>query len=878
MDEKIKILVLDDSEDILVILEDFLANGNRHVKTAPSGQAFRELMATGIDLDVALVDIKLPDISADEVIDILKESNQYTQIIIITGVPSEDMAIEFLRKGVFDFIKKPINLDYLEDRVLKAAERKTLLEENAQYVERVADQNRQLELQSKRLEHLLGDTTRELLQSTEYLKTIVSNLPEGILLLDYQFHIVIANQNAEELLGLGIDYRGKSCLTIDGNSYIWPYFQRKLNLERIRDGVNSIEILPNDRIVYIEIVPIKIDDEVENYIAILKDVTMEQRHKSWLEAVMNTLIDGITIIDKDRNIIWMNQVAAKWSEEHATGIGNKCFSWFHCADTPHAKCPAQMTFVDGKIHRTTLREITKMGEERFYDVITGAISPYKGDVHQIVEIRRNVTARARMITDLQKTMADLERANRKLNQKIEQLSIVAQITDTLQSTNNLTEILHIILTAVTAEQGLGFNRSFLLLLDPEKKRLKGKYAIGPSDAEEAGKIWAELSRSKGSLHEVLGSYRLVTAQTNVLAKSTVTFFDISVEKEDNVLIDCLLNHRVFNFTQTQPTEKMEEVTNILGTDRFAVVPIHTMTDNLGVLIVDNRITQAAITDNELGFLRVITNHAALAIERSYLAEELQEKYTELGDALNTLRENQKKLIRAEKLSIVGQMAAQLAHEIKNPLVAIGGFARNLLKDRDTIDDNMVKKLEIIRDETSRIEKIVTNLLRFARIQEPRFEYSDIGYIVKKGLEIVEVQLDQKNLKVETEIEDKLPQLELDREQIHQVLLNLMTNAISATPKDGSIFIGVNRAQDAVHVEVRDTGTGIEPEYRERVFEPFFTTKSAGTGLGLAISAQIIKKHNGTIWFTSTPEKGTAFHIKLPVDREKGVRDEQDTAG
>ncbi|MFP4460136.1 MAG: ATP-binding protein [Candidatus Zixiibacteriota bacterium] len=874
----INILIVDDSKEMLTVLKDSLEGSMRRIKTVKNGSEFNELDLDEESFDVAIIDMKLPDITPEEIIKKLHENEPNIQIIIITGNPSESNVITFLRKGVFDYIRKPVKIDFLEDRVLKAAEKKLLLDENELYMVQLARQNKQLQMQGHRLETLLGDTAKELVQTTEYLKTTVRNLPEGIILMDREYRIKIANINAVELLGLPHDYREKSCLDIYGTTELWPYFRKKLQTPVLEKPLNVIEILPNDRIVLFEIVPIQIDGDVENYLAILKDITMEHRHKSWLEAVMNTLVDGITIIDRDRTIIWMNQVSARWSEEHNTGVGNKCHSWFHCSSSPHPQCPAEQTFRDGKIHRTTLREMTRDGEERFYDVITGAISPTRGKVHQVVEIRRDVTQRARMITDLQNAMENLEKLNRKLNEKIEQLSIIAQITDTLQSTNNLNEILHIILTAVTAEQGLGFNRAFLLLLDSEKQYLVGKYAIGPSDPEEAGRIWSELSRSRGTLHEVLGSYRLITAEKNLLAKRVVSGFNIPIYKEDNILIDSLLNHKTYNFTDKPPDRDVSYVAELLDSNRFAVVPVHTMTDNLGVLIVDNKITNAPITHNQLEFLKLITSHASLAIERSYLGFQLQEKYSELGDMYNRLRVNQKKLIRAEKLSIVGQMAAQLAHEIKNPLVSIGGFARNLLKNQDEMDNATLKKLEIIRDETSRIERIVTDLLNFARIQEPHFSNVNINMIIRKAAEIVQVQLEQKELNIELNLEEDVPEIQIDSEQIHQVLLNLLTNSISATPQGGQIRVESRTDDDHLWIEVSDTGPGIDTEYQERIFEPFFTTKSAGTGLGLAISSQIIKKHHGTIWFTSTPEKGTVFHIKLPLKHIRSDEDAKDTTG
>ena len=132
------------------------------------------------------------------------------------------------------------------------------------------------------------------------------------------------------------------------------------------------------------------------------------------------------------------------------------------------------------------------------------------------------------------------------------------------------------------------------------------------------------------------------------------------------------------------------------------------------------------------------------------------------------------------------------------------------------------------------------------------------------MEIVQIQLEQKNIQTSVQLDSAVPNTKLDQEQIHQVFLNLLSNAISATPENGTIQVVSKKVDGYISLEIQDTGSGIPLEFRERIFEPFFTTKSAGTGLGLAISAQIIKKHKGNIWYSNAPDKGTVFHIKLPL--------------
>ncbi len=228
--------------------------------------------------------------------------------------------------------------------------------------------------------------------------------------------------------------------------------------------------------------------------------------------------------------------------------------------------------------------------------------------------------------------------------------------------------------------------------------------------------------------------------------------------------------------------------------------------------------------------------------------------------------------RAEKLASMGELAAAIAHEIRNPLGAICnsvGILDNHLKltgqDRDL--------LEMIVGQSERLDRIISNFLTFAHPREPSFFLQDIREVIKNTIFLLEQDSRfTKQVEIKEIYESVLPKVYIDTDLIHQVLWNLFVNSLDAMPDGGQIKIMVRKAtlflRDAVEVVISDTGTGIPSNELGRIFEPFYTTKSEGTGLGLSMTQRIIDDHGGTIDIKSKEGKGTTFYIKLPVGNER----------
>jgi hypothetical protein len=294
------------------------------------------------------------------------------------------------------------------------------------------------------------------------------------------------------------------------------------------------------------------------------------------------------------------------------------------------------------------------------------------------------------------------------------------------------------------------------------------------------------------------------------------------------------------------------------------VPLIAHNNVLGVLWADNAITKTTIHDLDLERLRAFAINASLAIEKSNLYENIQQKVLELDKAYKELKENRDRLIRSEKLAAVGEMSATVAHGIRNPLVAIGGFARRLHKEE--VENSTKKKyLQIIVDEIDRLETILSELLDFVRPRKMNLTDASICKVIEQSLQVFDFVLAKNNIQLCKNIMADLPQIKIDPDQFKRVLDNIFNNAIEAMPEGGILQITADLEDDWVKVSIADTGVGISEENAEKVFHPFFTSKPTGTGLGLAVCNQIISIHGGHIKLRTHNPQGVIFDIFLPVN-------------
>lgn len=235
----------------------------------------------------------------------------------------------------------------------------------------------------------------------------------------------------------------------------------------------------------------------------------------------------------------------------------------------------------------------------------------------------------------------------------------------------------------------------------------------------------------------------------------------------------------------------------------------------------------------------------------------------LGALVERERTKQKALVRTERLAAIGKAVSEIAHDMKTPLMAIGGFTAQALKKLDQGDSNR-KKLEIVINETARMENMVKDMLEFGKPLALDFEESNLNSIILDSIEITRPMATKVGVSLRTDLDTSLPPVLIDLPKIKQVLLNLISNGIQASSSGGEVLTKTRLAKRFVILEVADCGCGISEENFEHIFEPFFSKKVGGTGLGLSIVKKIVEGHGGNISLHSNAEKGVTFTVNLPV--------------
>ena len=295
------------------------------------------------------------------------------------------------------------------------------------------------------------------------------------------------------------------------------------------------------------------------------------------------------------------------------------------------------------------------------------------------------------------------------------------------------------------------------------------------------------------------------------------------------------------------------------------IPLISKGQLIGMINLGYKFNKDIYSHEDIELLSTLANQTAIAIENARLYEDL--------------RKSKSYIRRADRLASLGTLTAGLAHEIRNPLVAIKTLTQ-LLPERLDDEEFRTQFLQIASGEVDRISSLVTELLEFARPSDPKLELENINTILDGMLLLASTETKKKQINIIKNFASDLPPVQIDREQIKQVFLNILLNAVDATRENGKITVKTQSfikpgGEPYAQIEFTDTGCGIPEEYLEDIFNPFFTTKSTGSGLGLSISNQIIQDHRGYIDVESQMGKGASFFINLPVNQEYPKRRKSD---
>jgi signal transduction histidine kinase len=241
-------------------------------------------------------------------------------------------------------------------------------------------------------------------------------------------------------------------------------------------------------------------------------------------------------------------------------------------------------------------------------------------------------------------------------------------------------------------------------------------------------------------------------------------------------------------------------------------------------------------------------------------------YNSIATFIGVLKDREivahERLLKAECLAAIGKSLAAVAHDMKTPLVVIGGFARQLQKKFKT-DDQGHEKLDIIIRETERLEKMMHTMLDFSKPLALQLSHGHLNEIVQRSLIIVAEIAQKKEVGIESLLSPDLPAVAVDVMRMEQVIVNLALNAVQASPESEKVSIRTSMVDKNIVIDVADCGSGISLDHRAKVFDPFFTTKKEGIGMGLAIVKKIVEAHKGTLEILDNAPKGTIFRFMLP---------------
>lgn len=427
-----------------------------------------------------------------------------------------------------------------------------------------------------------------------------------------------------------------------------------------------------------------------------------------------------------------------------------------------------------------------------------------------------------------------------------ELALLSIIAQSYFQPFSLEDNLLVILTALTSGSGVGFNRAMLFLR--QGNRLKGEMWLGPRSAEEAGLIWDVLSTPGIGYVEIIEHNRTLISKNEDTLTRRINGLLFPLNGDPAVVPGMAALERQILHVREASGEPLidKRFRELIGVEEFLCVPLLAREDVVGEIVLDNAITGTPISAADI-------NLAGLCglIAGNYIASTLLHR----------------RVLDMEKMAAMGEMAMFVTHQLRNPIVAIGGFTEQLLKP-DLPEEKKSRNLAIIRDEVRRLEDIIFQMGHFLKVSLKEPVFFDPRPVLEAVLQAPDIQDRAKAYNLVTKVDESPPEILCDPTSFGEVVRNLLDNAFDATPPGGTIAVrGSRREGGQFTLTVRDTGRGISKPDQDQLFRPFFTTKEKGMGLGLPFIKRVMDTCGGRIEVQSQVGKGALFKLTF-VSREK----------
>ncbi len=307
------------------------------------------------------------------------------------------------------------------------------------------------------------------------------------------------------------------------------------------------------------------------------------------------------------------------------------------------------------------------------------------------------------------------------------------------------------------------------------------------------------------------------------------------------------------------SDKYDRLTGF-KTRSLICVPLVIRGNAIGALQVLNKKTQESFSHADLDILTSLSHQIAIAMDNATLYQRLEEKF-EL--TARELQRTQERLIRSERLAAMGHLVDGVAHEIRNPIMVIGGFARRIREHMED-NDSLEKYADIILAESERLEMLVEKVGLLTEIQSASLEPGHIEGVVNEIVKTFLPSAETHGIQINVNMGKNLPMIEMDERQMIMAISNIFENAIEAINENGKISLNIKQIENQLLIDIKDTGPGIKEENISSLYDPFVTSKSRGVGLGLTMTYQIVTNHKGEIKIKSRQGEGATVSISLPI--------------
>ena len=588
--------------------------------------------------------------------------------------------------------------------------------------------------------------------------------------------------------------------------------------------------------------------------------------KNKLQSLIDAMEDHLTIRDKDYNLIYQGEPSKKIFGDH---VGEKCYRAYEGRESICEDCPVEKAFIDGKSHTAERKTITPPGDVIFWENTANPIRDAGGEIVACLELARDITERKKQ----EQALADeLTRRRLLVDQSLDGIVVLDVDAKVVEANQRFAEMLGYTLEEVRELHTWDWDKNF-----PPEKILE----MGRNVDEKGLHLETKHTRKDGSVIDVdisisgimYGGQKLIfciqrdVTERNKMAEALKLAAEEWRNTFDSISDAISIHDRDFQILRAN-----KAFADIFNVKPRQIIGKHCYELHSGKKPHSGCPHKQTLATGKPAMAEFYESHLG-----KYLLESTSPILNEKGEVVATVhvtrditaqKQQSERLMMADRLASLGELAAGTAHELNNPLTSVLGFSQ-LVMEKD-IPDDIREDLKIIYNEAQRAAGVTKNLLTFARKQAPLKQLTQINTIIEGVLKLRAYEQKANNIEVKRRLAPDLPEIMADNFQMQQVFLNIIINAeyfMTEAHKKGTLTITTKKQNGSVRISFADDGPGIPEKNLSRIFDPFFTTKEAGkgTGLGLSICHGIVTEHGGQIYARSQPGKGATIVIELPIN-------------